>query len=138
MKGSSSAIAARESSIRHPEVYIYVDGASKGNPGNAGIGAILTSNGKTISKISEYIGKTTNNVAEYLAVYRAFQEAKRLNADSVRIFSDSQLVVNQLNGLYSIKDKKLQQISAKVMAVAGKFKKWSIEYIEKRKKQRGR
>ena len=74
------------------ELDIYIDGASKGNPGPSGVGAVICRNGETIKNISSFIGNTTNNVAEYTALIYGLEEALLLKAESVRINTDNQLL----------------------------------------------
>lgn len=85
------------------ELEIYIDGASKGNPGPSGVGAVICRNGETIKNISSFIGNTTNNVAEYTALIYGLEEALLLKADSVRINTDSQLLYRQLKRVYKVK-----------------------------------
>jgi ribonuclease HI len=90
-------------------IIISTDGGSRGNPGPSAIGAVLRDeSGDRIEEISRYIGETTNNVAEYLAVIYALQEASRRKASSVRLKVDSQLVARQLKGEYKVKDKNIR------------------------------
>ena len=90
-------------------IVISSDGGSRGNPGPAGIGAVLyDENGNKIAEISKCIGEATNNVAEYLAVIYGLQEACRRNASSVKLKVDSQLVARQLRGEYRVKDKNIR------------------------------
>ena len=86
-------------------VSIFVDGASRGNPGPASVGAVLYSDaGARIAEVSRCVGETTNNVAEYLGVIYGLQEAFLLGADTVVVKTDSQLVSRQLNGVYKVKN----------------------------------
>ena len=80
---------------------IYIDGASKGNPGESGIGVVILSGGEVIKNISSYIGKATNNVAEYTALIYALQEALVLKADDICIRTDSQLLYRQIPKNYA-------------------------------------
>ena len=86
---------------------MYVDGACSGNPGEAGIGVIVKRDGKMIKEISQSIGQATNNIAEYTAMIYALQEALILKSDNVTIYTDSELVFNQVTGNYKVKDAKL-------------------------------
>ena len=71
---------------------LHIDGASKGNPGRAGVGICITNeDGKTVSALSRYLGHKTNNEAEYWALLLGLREAKRLGGEVVRIFTDSEL-----------------------------------------------
>ena len=93
---------------------IYTDGACFGNPGPMGIGIAIWKDGKNIKEISEYLGEGTNNIAEYTAVFRALEEAKKLDEKDIKIKSDSQLIVNQLNGEYKTKNKMLKSLKQKI------------------------
>jgi len=93
---------------------IFTDGASFGNPGPMGIGVVIYRDGKKVSEMSEYIGNGTNNVAEYTAVMRALEYAKESGDKEVRVKSDSQLIVRQLNGDYKVKDEKLRALKRQV------------------------
>jgi ribonuclease HI len=111
-------------------VEVFIDGASKGNPGPAGIGvSILDKNGREISKISEKIEDTTNNVAEYKALLRAITECKKLNILSVKFYTDSQLLARQINGMYKIKDERLKSLYVKIKGKLLGFKEWEITHI---------
>ena len=97
-------------------VYINCDGACRGNPGHGAIGIIIKDeNKKTVLKEhKEYIGETTNNQAEYRAVIRALYLAKNFTNKKVFIFSDSKLIINQLTGVYKVKDYKLKKLCLEV------------------------
>lgn len=95
-------------------VTIHTDGAARGNPGPAGVGAMITDeDGKTIAEVSEYIGEATNNYAEYEAVIRAFERLKKHMSDEERkktyfmVKLDSELVAKQLQHEYQIKEETL-------------------------------
>ena len=84
---------------------IFADGGSRGNPGPAAVGAVLLDEkGRKVGEVSRYIGGATNNIAEYLAVVYALQEAVFLKARKVELNLDSQLVARQLKGEYRVKD----------------------------------
>jgi len=91
----------------------YIDGACFGNPGPMGIGVVLYRDGKKIKEISEYVGEGTNNVAEYSAFIRALEEAKKTGEKKFIVRTDSQLLANQVNGVYKVRDKKLKPLKAK-------------------------
>lgn len=108
---------------------IYIDGASKGNPGLAGIGVVICKNGEVIGNVSKFIGETTNNVAEYKALVFALQEALIEGADKVRVFSDSQLLVNQINGEYKIKSEHLKLLYEQAAHLKKGFQFFEISHI---------
>lgn len=93
------------------KLIIYTDGASRGNPGQASYGfTISDAHGKLIHEQGEYIGITTNNVAEYTAVLRAFKYLKKkfIEKLEIELFADSRLVVEQLSGRFKIKNPRLK------------------------------
>ncbi len=109
---------------------IYTDGASKGNPGDAGIGVIIsTHDGKPVCEIAEYIGKTTNNVAEYKALIRGLQECLELGAIEVEICTDSELLERQITGVYKVKSENLKPLYGEVMTILSYFKRVSISHV---------
>ena len=117
---------------------IYCDGASSGNPGKAGIGAVInvhekTSGKSTLYKISEYIGITTNNIAEYRALIRALEFVKESGVEDVRIFLDSELIYKQIKGQYRVRDKKLIPLWEKVMKILKGLDNYSITHIKRDK-----
>jgi ribonuclease HI len=112
------------------KLIINTDGLSKGNPGTAAIGATLKDErGKMLAKISECIGVTTNNVAEYRALIASLQKALKLGGKQVEIRSDSELMVRQLNGSYKIKSAGLRPLYLEAAQLLGQFEKASIKHI---------
>ena len=105
---------------------IHTDGGARGNPGPAGIGAVIELNGHT-HEFKEFIGKATNNQAEYKAVILALQKAKELGAIEVDLFLDSELVQQQLSQVYKVKNAELQPLFIQVWNLAMSFKK--VKYV---------
>jgi ribonuclease HI len=103
-----------------PDIIIYTDGGARGNPGPAGIGVVIEDSAeKTLKEFGEYMGDTTNNMAEYEALVRALKAAKELfgaelREKKVEVRMDSELVVRQLEGRYKVKDPNLKLQFAKV------------------------
>ncbi len=96
---------------------VFTDGGSKGNPGMAYIGMVFYLENKKIFQLHEKIGYFTNNDAEYQAVIRALEEIKKQNLKNIKnvnFFSDSKLLVNQLNGLYKVKNSKIKEYILKI------------------------
>lgn len=84
---------------------VYTDGASRNNPGEAAIGAVIKDErGNILETLSEYLGIATNNVAEYTALIRALEAAQKWSPEEVHVYLDSQLVVRQMIGQYKIKN----------------------------------
>jgi len=111
------------------QVDIYIDGASKGNPGPSGIGVIICQHGKVIRNISRYIGTATNNVAEYTALIYALQESLILGAHAVTVNSDSELLCRQVNGIYKIKNPGIKGLYEQVAHLKSGFKELTIRHI---------
>lgn len=98
---------------------IYTDGGSKGNPGPSAIGLVFYIDGKEVFRYREDIGITTNNIAEYTALTRAleFVIKNQYNINKIICYADSQLLVNQLNGLYKIKNQNLMNLVFSIRAL---------------------
>lgn len=111
---------------------IYTDGACKSNPGPGGVGAVfLDQNKNLIDKFNKYIGNTTNNIAEYKALIYSLEIATKKRYSAVQVFSDSQLMVKQINGEYKVKDKKLQSLIREVYKLIKNFKDFKISHISR-------
>lgn len=112
------------------KVTLYTDGASKGNPGDAGIGVVITAeDGTVLAEIGEYIGKTTNNVAEYSALIRGLTEAAELGATALEISTDSELMARQLAGVYKVKSPLLRPLYEQAVTLLRHFRKVSISHV---------
>jgi ribonuclease HI len=112
------------------KLIINTDGLSKGNPGTAAIGAtIKDQRGKTLATISQCIGVTTNNVAEYKALIAALRKAKEMGGKQVEIRSDSELMVRQLIGRYKIKSEGLKPLYLEAGELLGQFENTAIKHI---------
>jgi len=125
-------IRAPEAS-RHEEflqLVLYVDGASRGNPGEAGAGVVLaTGEGRRVGEISQYLGRKTNNQAEYWALLLGLRKAKRLGGRHVRVFTDSELMERQVNGVYRVKDLGLREMYKRVTECAAAFSSFEVTAI---------
>ena len=109
---------------------IFFDGSSHGNPGPSGIGIIVfDESGRILDKFSRFIGFGTNNEAEYRALIEALRKAMQLGAEKVELYSDSELVVNQIRGVYSVKDEKLKRLHLKCVELLKNFKEYEISYV---------
>lgn len=107
-----------------------VDGAARGNPGEAGCGAVIfDANGTVVKELSRYLGTATNNVAEYEALLMGLEALLKMGKRRVRVQSDSQLLVRQLNGQYRVKDEKLQALFAKAVALLRQFEGYRILHV---------
>ncbi|PIR26065.1 MAG: ribonuclease H [Deltaproteobacteria bacterium CG_4_10_14_0_2_um_filter_43_8] len=116
------------------ELTIYTDGAARGNPGPAAAGAILfDAEGETLGTVSEYLGETTNNQAEYRALVLALEKAKSLGGKKLKIFADSELMVKQVNGVYRVKHDDLKPLFQKVLQLLDSFETFSLEHVRREK-----
>jgi ribonuclease HI len=107
---------------------VYTDGASSGNPGPAGIGAVIVMDDRKTT-LSEYIGVTTNNVAEYTALIRALEMALKMGAKRIKVMLDSELVVKQLHGIYRVRNERLLTLYKKTLTLLQKFSTHEIQHI---------
>ena len=109
---------------------VYIDGAAVPNPGPSGVGVVICDEKKKkIKEAKKYIGLASNNVAEYKALIQGLKESKKLLAQSVNIFSDSELLVNQMNGKFRINDEDLRRLSQQAKTLEGKFEKVTYRLI---------
>lgn len=112
------------------QVIIYSDGGSRGNPGPSASGFVIKDiNGHLLVEGGKYLGVTTNNQAEYQAVKLALEKALEMGAIEVQFRMDSLLVVNQLNGIYQIKNRELWPIHAAIKELAAKFQRISFTHV---------
>ena len=111
----------------------YADGASRGNPGQAAIGATIEDGERRLlASISSRIGRATNNQAEYRAVIAALKEALKLGAAGADIYLDSELVVKHINGSYRVRNAALKPLYLEVKELAASFKGFRISHISRR------
>jgi ribonuclease HI len=108
---------------------INIDGASRGNPGLSGIGVVISRDGQKIAEYKEFVGNTTNNLAEYLALKKALKIASTLNDDEITILSDSELVVKQRNRSYKVRSKQLKMIFREVNNLEKYFRSVSYRHV---------
>jgi ribonuclease HI len=121
------------------KIVIYTDGGARGNPGPAGIGAVITdAKGTVLKQLSQYIGEQTNNFAEYEALIRALEAVRELFGSSLKnmqvsVYMDSELVVRQLNGAYKVKEKTLKEQFARVGQLAATLQHISYNHVPREK-----
>ncbi|KKS34760.1 MAG: Ribonuclease H [Parcubacteria group bacterium GW2011_GWC2_42_12] len=118
--------------MKYEKLIIYTDGGARGNPGPAGIGCVIfDGQGTLVEEISQGIGETTNNQAEYQALIAGLAKAKELGGRELEVFLDSELVVKQLNREYRVKDKDLAPLFVKVYNLTLSFKRVIFKYIRR-------
>jgi ribonuclease HI len=112
------------------EAKIFTDGGSRGNPGDSACAYVICKMDNTVvEKSGYYMGMATNNQAEYYGQIKGLERARDLGINKVNINSDSQLVVNQMNGLYKVKNQELAPLHQQLKALADSFEKASFHYI---------
>ena len=111
---------------------VNIDGASRGNPGPAGIGVVFVRDNTKITEYKEFIGKKTNNQAEYAALKKALQIASTFD-NELTVLSDSQLIVNQRNKLYRVRSKQLKIIFREISNLERRFKMVIYKHIPREK-----
>ena len=119
---------------RTPSCDVYIDGASRGNPGPAGVGVVFmgeaTAEGaKPLREFSKYLGETTNNVAEYLALVYALQEALQAGYAALTVKTDSELLARQVNGQYRVRDGQLRLLHDLALHLVQGFRQCRVEHI---------
>lgn len=111
------------------EAIIETDGASRGNPGRAGAGYILSKNGGTVTQESRSIGTSTNNVAEYTGMIMGLEKAVERGERRVLALTDSLLVARQLEGKYRVRKAHLKPLHRRCLELIGKLESFRIEYV---------
>jgi ribonuclease HI len=115
---------------------LYVDGGARGNPGPAGVGVVITDDsGDELDRANDYIGETTNNVAEYRAVLLGLDRAHALGVRDLEIVNDSELIARQLTGEYRVKKEDLRLLHGQALQALGGFDRWSIRSVPREKNE---
>ena len=111
-------------------VRVYSDGAARGNPGPAGAGAVLTdADGNVIARLGRFLGKQTNNVAEYQGLILGLAHALQLGYRNVEVRADSQLLVRQLKGEYAVKHAGLKPLHAEAIRLLRSFDRADVQHV---------
>lgn len=109
---------------------VYTDGGSRGNPGPAAYAVVITDeSGKVVKEYGRYLGRMTNNEAEYNGAISALKEALAIGADEIEVFSDSEVMVRQVNGVYRCKAANLQPFLDEVRSLRTKFKQATFKNV---------
>ena len=121
----------------HDEVWtIHIDGAARGNPGPAAAAFVLDRPGEPPVEVGEALGRTTNNVAEYTALLHALERAKEMQGRRLKILSDSELLVKQMNGDYRVKNEDLKLLYDQAQVLLRKFAEVTIRHIRREDNKR--
>jgi ribonuclease HI len=115
-----------------PQHYLvaYTDGGARGNPGPAGYGVLIQDeSGRSVAKLSEYLGHQTNNFAEYQALIAALAYAIEHGYKALKVISDSELLVRQIKGIYKVKNPALQNLHARARQLIGRLDWFCIGHV---------
>ncbi len=116
---------------------VWFDGASRGNPGAAGAGVVIKDDqGRIVREIYKYLGKKTNNIAEYSGLYIGLLEASRLGATHLDIYSDSQLVISQMKGAWKVRNPKIGDAYAACRGLVHRFEQVSFHHVPRAENSR--
>lgn len=116
------------------DIIAYIDGASRGNPGPAAAGFTLAdSAGTQLQAKAFFLGQATNNIAEYTSLVKALEAAKQIGAEQLMLFSDSELLVRQINGQYKVKSEQIRPLFRQALNLLGAFKNWKVRHIPREK-----
>lgn len=120
-------------SVPSPELlHIHIDGGSRGNPGEAGFGVFVTApDGAVVAELYGYLGRATNNVAEYQALIHALSYSRKRGFRRLRLFSDSELVVRQVNGEYKVKHPDMIPLHREAKRLMGGFEAVSLDHVRR-------
>jgi ribonuclease HI len=112
------------------KLVVHVDGGSRGNPGPAAAGAVVsTPDGEIVDEASELLGVATNNVAEYRGLLLGLARARALGATEVEVVNDSELIAKQVNGIYKVKHAAMRPLYLDALAALREFDSWSIRSV---------
>ena len=131
----SSDSSPRSSSTTAPAaIYVAnIDGGARGNPGPAAYGVVVrTPEGKIVVELAQYLGNQTNNFAEYSGLLAALEYAQQQKLSGLKIFSDSELLVKQMNGQYKVNHPVLRQLHEKAKTLSRQLKHFSIQHVLRR------
>ena len=116
------------------EIIIFTDGGSRGNPGPCAGGFVLTdAKKKQLKAVGCYLGKNTNNFAEYTGMINALKAAKSIGSKKVTVYSDSELMVRQINGEYKVKSPNLKPLYDESIELLNSFQNWSVRHVYREK-----
>lgn len=132
LRGASSHRQPGALSATAEDLHLHIDGASRGNPGEAGFGVHVTSaSGEEVASLYGYLGRASNNVAEYQALLHGLRYALEHGARRVRVFSDSELVVRQMGGQYRVKHPDMQSLHRQAQDLRRRFERVDITHVRR-------
>ena len=114
------------------KLVVHVDGGARGNPGPAAAAAVVTSaDGDVLDEASEFLGRATNNVAEYRGLLLGLRRARELGATEVDVVNDSELIAYQVTGRYKVKHADMKPLHAEAVRALGAFDRWSLKPVKR-------
>jgi len=132
-----SSQAPARGRVKSGRLILFTDGASRGNPGEAGAGIVLVDeHDQELYASGTYLGQCTNNVAEYQALLLGLNEARKHGGEKISIFLDSELIVRQILGQYQVKDAKLKPLFQKVKNALSGFESYTVKHVPRAQNKR--
>ena len=129
---SEQSVSLPEMEPRGELVFVHTDGACRGNPGPSGAGWVFSEPGGQIFRRGKaFLGRATNNEAEYVAVILALEDALKQGFESLRLHADSELLVKQVNGIYRVKNPRIKELYGQLMGLARKFKSFEAKHVRR-------
>jgi ribonuclease HI len=111
-------------------VRVFSDGAARGNPGPAGAGAVITdASGNVLARLGHFLGRQTNNVAEYQGLLLGLRHAQEMGAREVKVRADSQLMIRQLKGEYAVRNTALKPLHAEALRLLRGFSRYHLQHV---------
>ena len=129
MHSGSGNLFASEPETKTAAYTAHIDGGARGNPGPAGYGVVIQDpRGKTIAELSQYLGHRTNNYAEYQGLLAVLRHAIDHGIRSLRVISDSELMVRQMKGIYKVRHPELRKFHEEAQQLARKLERFEIQH----------
>jgi ribonuclease HI len=114
----------------HRKLRVASDGAARGNPGPAGAGAVLFDmEGRVLERLGKFLGRQTNNVAEYQALLLGLRRAHELGAEELEVVADSELIIRQLSGAYQVRAPALRELHTEALTLLKAFRKVKLVHV---------
>ena len=133
LKSYPELLHLKDKLIQKITVDLYIDGSADLKTKTAGIGGVIFIDNKESHSFSEYLHDSTNNEAEYEALIYGLELLLKNNYLSVNIFSDSQLVVNQVNGLYKVKNERMKLLHSRTISLINNLENWNFSHVLREK-----
>ena len=114
----------------HRKLRVASDGAARGNPGPAGAGAVVfDENGRVLERLGKFLGRQTNNVAEYQGLLLGLRRAQQLGAEELEVVADSELIIRQLSGAYQVRAPALRELHSEALSLLKAFRKVKLVHV---------